>query len=55
MAQKFVSQLSNPGFHRYETGAAEELEIGDTEPPVLTPELLYMMLPGKYPQKAHSV
>lgn len=53
MAQKFVSQLSNPGFHRYETGAAEELEIGDTAPPVLTPELLYMMLPGKDPQKAY--
>ncbi|KAJ5918386.1 transcriptional regulator family: Fungal Specific TF [Penicillium verhagenii] len=46
MAQKFVSQLSNPGIHRYETGAAEELEIGDTSPPTLTPELLYMMLPG---------
>ncbi|KAJ5798051.1 transcriptional regulator family: Fungal Specific TF [Penicillium pulvis] len=46
MAQKFVSQLSNPGFHRYETGAAEELENGDTAPPALTPELLYMMLPG---------
>ncbi|KAJ5652347.1 transcriptional regulator family: Fungal Specific TF [Penicillium longicatenatum] len=46
MAQKFVSQLSNPGIHRYETGAAEEQEIGETAPPTLTPELLYMMLPG---------
>lgn len=55
MAQKFVSQLSNPGIHRYETGAAEELDTGDTAPPTLTPELLYMMLPGEYAQKAHSV
>ncbi|KAJ5632866.1 transcriptional regulator family: Fungal Specific TF, partial [Penicillium lividum] len=46
MAQKFVSQLSNPGLHRYETGAAEELEIVDIAPPNFTPELLYMMLPG---------
>ncbi|KAJ5772212.1 transcriptional regulator family: Fungal Specific TF [Penicillium odoratum] len=46
MAQKFVSQLSNPGIHRYETAAAEELEILDIAPPNFTPELLYMMLPG---------
>lgn len=54
MAQRFVGQLSNPGIHRYETGAAEELETGDTAPPTLTPELLYMMLPGEHAHDLHS-
>lgn len=48
LAQRFVSQLSNPGIHRHETGAAEELEVEDIAPPTLTPELLYMMLPGAF-------
>ncbi|KAJ6032247.1 transcriptional regulator family: Fungal Specific TF [Penicillium herquei] len=48
MAQRFVSQLSNPGIHRDETGVVEALEseVEDIAPPTLTPELLYMMLPG---------
>ena len=46
MAQRFVSQLSNPGIHR-ENGGVDQLEIEDVAPPTLTPELLYMMLPGK--------
>ncbi|KAJ5710884.1 transcriptional regulator family: Fungal Specific TF [Penicillium malachiteum] len=48
MAQRFVSQLSNPGIHRDETGIVEALEpeFEDMVPPTLTPELLYMMLPG---------
>lgn len=46
MAQRFVSQLSNPGIHR-ENGGIDQLEIEDVAPPTLTPELLYMMLPGK--------
>lgn len=52
LAQRFVGQLSNPGIHRQKLSAAEHLEIGDNlGPPVLTPELLYMMLPGKSTRK----
>ncbi|KAJ5692257.1 transcriptional regulator family: Fungal Specific TF [Penicillium macrosclerotiorum] len=47
MARKFVSQLSNPGLHRQGNNSDEELETHDyRSPPTLTPELLYMMLPG---------
>lgn len=47
MAQRFVGQLSNPGIHGQKPGAVEHLEVvDDLGPPVLTPELLYMMLPG---------
>ncbi|CAI7591497.1 unnamed protein product [Penicillium pancosmium] len=47
LAQRFVGQLSNPGIHGQKSSAAEHLEVGeDLGPPVLTPELLYMMLPG---------
>lgn len=48
MARRFVSQLSNPGLHRQEPVTCEELEVEDNlARPTLTPELLYMMLPGK--------
>lgn len=48
MAQKFVGQLSNPGIHGQKSGAAERLAVNeDLGPPTLTPELLYMMLPGE--------
>ncbi|KAJ5116340.1 transcriptional regulator family: Fungal Specific TF [Penicillium angulare] len=46
LAQRFVNQLSNPGIHLHEPSATEELEVEDIAPPQLTPELLYMMLPG---------
>ncbi|KAJ5111010.1 transcriptional regulator family: Fungal Specific TF [Penicillium argentinense] len=47
MARKFVGQLSNPGLHGQKVGAGEHLEIADNlGPPTLTPEMLYMMLPG---------
>jgi hypothetical protein len=48
MARRFVGQLSNPGLHRQETVTCEELDIEvNLARPNLTPELLYMMLPGK--------
>jgi hypothetical protein len=47
-AQKFVGQLSNPTLHWAETGAMDDMTIeGNIEEPSLTPELLYMMLPGQ--------
>ncbi|KAJ5288617.1 transcriptional regulator family: Fungal Specific TF [Penicillium angulare] len=46
LAQRFVNQLSNPGIHRHEPSSTEKLEVEDIAPPQLTPELLYMMLPG---------
>ncbi|KAJ5886524.1 transcriptional regulator family: Fungal Specific TF [Penicillium subrubescens] len=47
MARRFVGQLSNPGLHRQETVACEELDVEvNLARPNLTPELLYMMLPG---------
>lgn len=50
-ARNFVNQLSNPGLHRRETDTAESFEAEDgLKSPTLTPELLYMMLPGKCPQ-----
>jgi hypothetical protein len=52
LAQRFVGQLSNPGIHGQKSNAAEHLEVGDDlGPPVLTPELLYMMLPGRSTKK----
>ncbi|OQE38575.1 hypothetical protein PENCOP_c008G04280 [Penicillium coprophilum] len=46
-ARKFVSQLSNPTLHWQETAATHDMDVQETlEPPTLTPELLYMMLPG---------
>lgn len=48
LAQKFVGQLSAPGLHRREAGTAGSVEVEDKlPPPTLTPELLYMMLPGQ--------
>jgi hypothetical protein len=48
MARRFVGQLSNPGLHRQETIICEELDVEENlARPNLTPELLYMMLPGK--------
>jgi hypothetical protein len=48
MARRFVGQLSNPSLHRQETVICEELDIEvNLARPNLTPELLYMMLPGK--------
>jgi hypothetical protein len=50
MARRFVSQLSNPGLHRQENVTCEELGVEDNlTRPNLTPELLYMMLPGVFP------
>jgi hypothetical protein len=50
-ARKFVSQLSNPTLNWEETAAIHDMEIQENlEPPTLTPELLYMMLPGKLPR-----
>ncbi|CAG7988247.1 unnamed protein product [Penicillium nalgiovense] len=50
-ARKFVSQLSNPTLIWEETAAIHDTEIQENlEPPTLTPELLYMMLPGKLPR-----
>jgi hypothetical protein len=47
-AQKFVGQLSNPTLHWEETGAMDDMTIEENiEEPILTPELLYMMLPGQ--------
>lgn len=49
MARRFVGQLSNPGLHRQETVTCEELDVEvNLARPNLTPELLYMMLPGNY-------
>ncbi|KAJ5766767.1 uncharacterized protein N7511_004383 [Penicillium nucicola] len=46
-AQKFVGQLSNPTLHWEETCVMDEMAIEENlEDPILTPELLYMMLPG---------
>jgi hypothetical protein len=47
-AQKFVGQLSNPTLHWEETGFMDDMTIEENiEEPILTPELLYMMLPGQ--------
>jgi hypothetical protein len=47
-AQNFVNQLSNPALHWEETAAMDNIDAEDKlEPPNLTPELLYMMLPGR--------
>ncbi|KAJ5768616.1 hypothetical protein N7533_001199 [Penicillium manginii] len=47
LAQRFVGQLSNPRIHGQKSNTAEHLGVADNlGPPVLTPELLYMMLPG---------
>lgn len=47
-ARKFVGQLTNPCFTRH-VGIQEEFDIEEDLPrPTLTPELLYMMLPGEY-------
>lgn len=49
-ARKFVSQLSNPTLQWEETAAMDDVDIQENlEPPTLTPELLFMMLPGKLP------
>jgi hypothetical protein len=49
-ARKFVSQLSNPTLQWEGTAATDEMDVQESlEPPTLTPELLYMMLPGKSP------
>ncbi|KAJ5336465.1 uncharacterized protein N7506_004487 [Penicillium brevicompactum] len=46
-ARKFVGQLSNPILHLEETAAMDDIDVeNNLEPPRLTPELLYMMLPG---------
>ncbi|KAI3131530.1 transcriptional regulator family: Fungal Specific TF [Penicillium roqueforti] len=46
-ARKFVSQLSNPTLYWEETAAMPDMDVQETiQPPTLTPELLYMMLPG---------
>lgn len=56
MARRFVGQLSNPGLHRQETVTCEELDVEvNLARPNLTPELLYMMLPGKYTSKNENV
>lgn len=48
-ARKFVSQLSNPTLYWEETAAMPDMDVQETiQPPTLTPELLYMMLPGKF-------
>ena len=47
-AQKFVNQLSKPTLHWEETTAMDDIGVDDNlELPNLTPELLYMMLPGR--------
>ena len=47
VAQKFVSQLSAPLLHRQ--AGAGDVDVEDNQtPPTLTPELLYMMLPGEF-------
>lgn len=49
-ARKFVSQLSNPTLNFEETAAMHDMDVqGNLEPPTLTPELLFMMLPGMLP------
>lgn len=48
-ARNFVNQLSNPGLRRQDASAVERVDIEEgLKSPVLTPELLYMMLPGEY-------
>ncbi|KAJ5820797.1 uncharacterized protein N7525_010081 [Penicillium rubens] len=50
-ARKFVSQLSNPTLNWEGTAAIHDMEIQESlESPSLTPELLYMMLPGRLPR-----
>lgn len=48
-ARNFVNQLSNPCLRRPDENATvEDMEVEDNlAPPTLTPELLYMMLPGR--------
>ncbi|KAJ5885120.1 transcriptional regulator family: Fungal Specific TF [Penicillium taxi] len=48
VALKFVSQLSNPGLYQQQNSTVEQyVEVEDRlEHPILTPELLYTMLPG---------
>lgn len=49
-ARKFVGKLSNPDFSRH-APPQEEFETEENLPrPTLTPELLYMMLPGECPR-----
>lgn len=49
-ARKFVSQLSNPTLNFEETATMPDMDVQENlEPPTLTPELLFMMLPGKLP------
>lgn len=46
-ARKFVSRLSNPTLNFEETAAIHDMDVQENlEPPTLTPELLFMMLPG---------
>ncbi|KGO48458.1 Transcription factor, fungi [Penicillium expansum] len=46
-ARKFVSQLSNPTLNFEETATMPDMDVQENlEPPTLTPELLFMMLPG---------
>ncbi|KGO75451.1 Transcription factor, fungi [Penicillium italicum] len=46
-ARKFVGQLSNPTLNFEETAAVPEMDVQENlEPPTLTPELLFMMIPG---------
>ncbi|KAJ5922045.1 hypothetical protein N7516_009748 [Penicillium verrucosum] len=46
-ARKFVSQLSNPTLNFEETAAVHDMDVQENlESPTLTPELLFMMLPG---------
>ncbi|OQE09060.1 hypothetical protein PENVUL_c007G02954 [Penicillium vulpinum] len=46
-ALKFVSQLSNPALHWEEAAVVDDMDVQENlPPPTLTPELLYMMLPG---------
>jgi hypothetical protein len=47
-ARNFVNQLSNPTLQWEETAAIDKIDAEDSlEPPNFTPELLYMMLPGR--------
>ncbi|KAJ5555013.1 hypothetical protein N7535_007455 [Penicillium sp. DV-2018c] len=46
-ARKFVGQLSNPTLQWEGTAATDEMDVQESlGPPTLSPELLYMMLPG---------
>jgi hypothetical protein len=56
LAQRFVGQLSNPRIHGQKSNTAEHLGVADNlGPPVLTPELLYMMLPGKSIKRCNMI